>query len=451
MGGFNSIGCRHVSWTRRGRQGRFFPSIGQVRSHFKIVSLFAVSAIFMHALAGFSSSQQSIQPFRGSAPAGGLLPGSYDLIRPALFPPLFSLSPFSSFYANFDLFPSSWLNNQIYKPDTTIIRSDFASQRIHNALFDSAYATRKATFSPVAFNIFPSVSQTFPLVNPVSFSVNPASYGFPSIFNPFASFFTGVQPSPLALINGGLFNGRRIEVVVPPLDAIPVYTYQVMNIYPHDRTAFTQGLVFENGFLYEGTGIPGLSTLRRVDLETGNVLQSIDLAPQYFGEGVTIFGNRIIQLTWLHNIGFVYDKYTFELLQEFSYPTEGWGITHDGKNLIMSDGTSTLHVLDPVTFAEVGLINVYDAAGPVVYLNELEFIQGEIYANVWLTDRIARIDPVSGQVVGWIDLTGLLDTVNPVYPADVLNGIAYDAAYDRLFVTGKFWPALFEIDLVLLF
>jgi glutamine cyclotransferase len=449
MGGFNLIGCRHISWTGKGSRGKFFPSIGHVRSLLKVLSLFAVSAIFMYALAGESYGQQYAQPFRGSLAAGDFLIGSHDLFRPVRFNPLFSLSPFSSFYANLDQFSSSLVNRN-YWPGTAMINGDFVSQRIDIPLLDVAFPTGKAAFSPDAFSIFPSVSPAFSSINTASSPANTGSYFSPSIFAPFVPFFTGVQPSPLALINGGLFNWRRTEVVVPPLDAIPVYTYQVINVYPHDRTAFTQGLVFENGFLYEGTGIPGLSTLRRVDLETGNVLQVIDLDPLYFGEGITIFGDRIIQLTWLHNIGFVYDKYTFELLREFSYPTEGWGITHDGQNLIMSDGTSALHVLDPVTFAEVGLIDVYDASGPVAYLNELEFIKGEIYANVWLTNRIARIDPVTGQVVGWIDLTGLLDTADPVYPADVLNGIAYDASYDRLFVTGKFWPALFEIDLVLL-
>jgi len=231
-------------------------------------------------------------------------------------------------------------------------------------------------------------------------------------------------------------------------DVIPVYTYRVVNTYPHDRKAFTQGLVFENGVLYEGTGLRGRSTLRRVELETGDILQIRELPAQFFGEGVTIYGNKITQLTWQSNVGFVYDKDSFELLQEFNYPTEGWGITHDGKRLIMSDGTSTLHFLAPETFEEIGRIEVYDNDGPVTRLNELEFVQGEIYANVWQTDRIARISPQTGQVIGWIELKGLLSAKDRGEPVDVLNGIAYDAKNDRLFMTGKLWPRLFEIELV---
>jgi glutamine cyclotransferase len=231
-------------------------------------------------------------------------------------------------------------------------------------------------------------------------------------------------------------------------NAIPVYTYKIVHTYPHDRNAFTQGLVFEDGALYEGTGLRGRSTLRRVELETGDILEIHELPAQCFGEGVTIHENRIIQLTWQSHIGFVYDKDSFELLQDFNYPTEGWGITHDGKHFIMSNGTSTLHFLDPETFEETGQIEVYDNNSPVTRLNELEFVQGEIYANVWQTDRIARISPQTGQVVGWIELKGLLSAKDRSEPVDVLNGIAYDAENDRLFVTGKLWPRLFEIDLI---
>ena len=231
-------------------------------------------------------------------------------------------------------------------------------------------------------------------------------------------------------------------------DTIPVYTYNIVNIYPHDPGAFTQGLVFENGVLYEGTGGFGNSTLRRVELETGAILQIRELSAQFFGEGITIYGNKIIQLTWQSNIGFVYDKNSFELLQGFNYSTEGWGITHDGERLIMSDGTSTLHFLDPETFEEIGQLEVFDNDGPVIRLNELEYIQGEIYANVWQTDRIARIAPETGQVIGWVELGGLLTTEDRLEPVDVLNGIAYDANTDRLFVTGKLWPKLFEIELI---
>jgi glutamine cyclotransferase len=232
-------------------------------------------------------------------------------------------------------------------------------------------------------------------------------------------------------------------------DSTPVYTYGIVNTYPHDPGAFTEGLVFHDGVLYEGTGLKGQSTLRKVDLETGDVLQILELSSDYFGEGITICGDKIIQLTWKSHVGFVYDRDSFELLQEFHYSTEGWGITYDGEHLIMSDGTSTLHFLDPETFEEDRQIHVFDGNGAVDELNELEYVQGEIYANVWQTDRIARISPATGQVVGWIDLEGLLSAEDRSQTVDVLNGIAYDAANDRLFVTGKLWPELFEIELTL--
>jgi len=232
------------------------------------------------------------------------------------------------------------------------------------------------------------------------------------------------------------------------INVIPVYTYQVKNTYPHDQSAFTEGLVFENGVLYEGTGLYEYSNLRRVELETGKVLQIRELPNQYFGEGITIYKNKIIQLTWKSHLGFVYDKYNFELLQEFNYPTEGWGITYDGNYLIMSDGTSTLHFLDPETFEEISQIEVYENDIPIIKINELEYVQGEIFANIWLTERIARINPLTGQVTGWIDLKGILSPEDRSEKVDVLNGIAYDAKNDRLLVTGKFWPKLFEIELI---
>jgi glutamine cyclotransferase len=231
-------------------------------------------------------------------------------------------------------------------------------------------------------------------------------------------------------------------------DVTPVYTYTVVKTYPHDAQAFTQGLVFEQGHLYESTGLHGHSSLRRVDLTTGRVLQIQPLATQFFGEGITVLGTRIIQLTWRSQVGFVYDKQHFTLLQQFTYATEGWGITHDSTHLITSDGTSTLYVLDPNTFAEVGRIQVHDHTGPVTRLNELEYVQGEVYANIWQTDRIARINPQTGRVTAWIDLTGLLSPADRRQQVDVLNGIAYDAARERLFVTGKLWPKLFEIKIV---
>jgi glutamine cyclotransferase len=180
----------------------------------------------------------------------------------------------------------------------------------------------------------------------------------------------------------------------------PVYTYRVVNTYPHDPRAFTQGLVFADGVLYEGTGRYGGSTLREVALKSGDVLQIRELSEQFFGEGITLYEERIIQITWRSNVGFVYDKDTFELLDEFYYPTEGWGITHDGRRLIMSDGTATLHFLNPETFEEIGRIEVFDDSSAVARLNELEYINGEVYANVWQTDYIARINPRTGEVVG---------------------------------------------------
>ena len=231
-----------------------------------------------------------------------------------------------------------------------------------------------------------------------------------------------------------------------PVDREPVhYTYNVVNVYPHDKTAFTQGLVFEDGFLYEGTGLYGQSTLRRVELETGNITQLHSLTDNLFGEGITIFEDKIVQLTWKSGKGFVYDRSSFDLLQEFEYPTQGWGITHNGSALIMSDGTATLYFLDPETFQTIGQVEVYDEE-PVEELNELEYINGRVYANIWKKDQIAIINPETGKVTGWIDLSGINNSEKTT--ENVLNGIAYDQNGDRLFVTGKMWSQLFEIELV---
>jgi len=232
-------------------------------------------------------------------------------------------------------------------------------------------------------------------------------------------------------------------------DRIPVYSYKIVNTYPHDRGAFTQGLVFEDGVLYEGTGGYGRSELRKVELKTGMVQHVRELAVQYFGEGICVYGDKIIQLTWRSHVGYVYDKESFELLREFHYPMEGWGITHDGKRLIMSDGSSTLYFLDSETFDEIGRIEVMAGDRPVDKLNELEYVGGQIYVNIWGTEKIAQIDPETGQVRGWIQLRGLLAPEERGHPIDVLNGIAYDAESGRLYVTGKLWPKLFEIELVL--
>jgi glutamine cyclotransferase len=227
----------------------------------------------------------------------------------------------------------------------------------------------------------------------------------------------------------------------------PVYSYRIVRTYPHDRTAFTQGLVYTDSALYEGTGQMGRSSLRKTDLASGRVVQRIDLAPVYFGEGITCFGDRIIQLTWRSRVGFVYDRASFRLLGQFTYDHEGWGITHDGQTLIVSDGTSVLHRLDPRTFQEIGRIEVRDDRGAVTGLNELEYIKGEIFANVWPTNRIAVIHPQTGRVRAWIDLEDLLSQ-DDAQETDVLNGIAYDVRGDRLFVTGKYWPKIFEIKVI---
>lgn len=238
------------------------------------------------------------------------------------------------------------------------------------------------------------------------------------------------------------------EAVTPTPAPPPIYSYNVVNTFPHDPAAFTQGLVYADGGLYEGTGRWGESTIREVALESGTVLRSRPLDAEHFGEGITLFEDKIYQLTWQSQTGFVYNQATFEPVQTFTYPHEGWGITHDGTRLIVSDGTSTIRFWDPVTFQETGRITVRDHEGPINRLNELEYVDGEIWANLWMTDLIARIAPETGDVVGYIDLTGLLDTSTLTQPADVLNGIAYDAATGRIFVTGKLWPSLFEIEIV---
>ncbi|MFO7975039.1 MAG: glutaminyl-peptide cyclotransferase [Candidatus Hydrogenedentota bacterium] len=229
---------------------------------------------------------------------------------------------------------------------------------------------------------------------------------------------------------------------------IPLYTYRVVKTFPHDPEAFTQGFAFENGFLYEGTGLRGKSSLREVVVETGEVARMASLEDAYFGEGIAILGDRIVQLTWRSQIGFIYDKRTFERVGQFSYPTEGWGLTYDGARLIMSDGSSFLYFLDPETFERTGQVQVIGPSGPVTRLNELEYIDGEVYANVWRTDRIARIDPTTGALLGWINLEGLLAPEDRTGDEDVLNGIAYDPATNRLFVTGKRWPKVYEIELL---
>lgn len=229
---------------------------------------------------------------------------------------------------------------------------------------------------------------------------------------------------------------------------IPTYSFRIIHAFPHDRQAFTQGLLYREGALFESTGLNGLSSLRRVELESGRVLQQIPIAPEYFAEGLALFEDKLYQLTWQSQKLFVYSAQSFELQAELGYTGEGWGLTDDGRFLIMSDGTHQLRFCDPAGFQVKRTVAVLDGNSPVSQLNELEYVKGEIYANVWQTNRIARIEPASGRVSGWIDLTGLLSAADRTGTEDVLNGIAYDRVNDRLFVTGKFWPKLFEIQLV---
>ncbi|HTI37950.1 MAG TPA: glutaminyl-peptide cyclotransferase [Vicinamibacterales bacterium] len=253
-----------------------------------------------------------------------------------------------------------------------------------------------------------------------------------------------VRPLAAALLMAsiGFIPARRGVAPIPA----PTYTYKVVRSYPHDRSAFTQGLIARDGFFYEGTGLNGRSGIRKVRIETGEVVQIQPLPQEYFGEGITDWKGQLFQLTWRSEIGFVYDLATFERTRTFAYKGEGWGLTHDDAHIIMSDGSADLRFLDPVTAKETGRLTVRDQNGPVEQLNELEYVKGEIYANVWQTERIARISPRDGHVVAWIDLRGLLTPAERA-GTDVLNGIAYEAASDRLFVTGKLWPRVFEIKL----
>ena len=236
--------------------------------------------------------------------------------------------------------------------------------------------------------------------------------------------------------------------VIAATRAIPVESYRIVHVYPHDATAFTQGLVFVNGMLYESTGQYGQSSLRMVDLASGRVLQKHDLSAKYFGEGLTDWKSQLIQLTWQSHLGFAYDTFSFRVVRTFTYLWEGWGLTHDSRHLILSDGSSVLHLLDPSTFKPAANIHVTADGQPVLNLNELEYIHGEIYANIWETNRIARISPTTGKVLGWIDLSGLRPPSTQQNDNAVLNGIAYDSQHDRLYVTGKLWPNLYEIKLI---
>ncbi len=248
----------------------------------------------------------------------------------------------------------------------------------------------------------------------------------------------------------GLLDPAAAAAVPPEPPAAappPVLRHRVVREFPHDPQAFTQGLFFHDGFLYESTGLHGESGLRRVAVETGEVLEERRLLPSLFGEGAALVGDRIVQLTWKAGLGFVYDRDSFRLLREFRYSGEGWGLTFDGEQLVMSDGSDTLRFWDPDTFREVRRLRVAADGAPVFSLNELEWIEGEIWANLWTEDRIARIRPDTGEVTAFVDLDGLLPAASRHPESDVLNGIAWDPGERRIFVTGKKWPTLFEIEL----
>jgi glutamine cyclotransferase len=228
----------------------------------------------------------------------------------------------------------------------------------------------------------------------------------------------------------------------------PVQQVRVVRAYPHDPGAFTQGLIWLDGKLYESTGLVGQSTIREVDLETGRVLRRTDIPPGLFGEGITNWGDELLSITWQDNVGFRWDRRTFRQTGSWNYAHAGWGLTQDGRHIILSDGTPVLRFLDPATMREVRRVTVSDAGRPVFRLNELEFVNGEIFANVWMTSRIARIDPATGRVNAWLDLSPIVEQTPRGDGDNVLNGIAYDRARDRLFVTGKNWAQLYEIDIV---
>jgi len=245
----------------------------------------------------------------------------------------------------------------------------------------------------------------------------------------------------LAAPSCGSGNGTK------PEPGVPKYSYEVVHVYPHDTRAFTQGLIFQDGKLLESTGQEGQSTLRSVDLESGQVVKKVDVPKQYFAEGMTVLNGKIYQLTWQHQLGFIYDYQTFEKTGQFNYQGEGWGLTNDGKSLILSDGSNRIRFIEPGTFQVTKTIAVTANGKPVNELNELEFVQGEIYANIWHDQRIVTINPETGSVTSWIDFTGLLKPGEARDSEAVLNGIAVDPASGRLFVTGKLWPKLFEVKI----
>ena len=273
----------------------------------------------------------------------------------------------------------------------------------------------------------------------------PWEYSIPSMF----TITTGRKSLKVTAFKGGKPQNTIIRFIIIFSDVIPAKNgYKVIHTYLHNRDAFTQGLVYDNGELYEGTGQETGSTLREVELETGKVIRQHNLDNSLFGEGITLYHDRIYQVTWQNKVGFVYNKSDFKLINKIYYPTQGWGLTTMDDKIVMSDGTNILYFFEPEMFTVVSRIEVYDNAKKVDQLNELEYINGEIWANIWMTDLIARIDPVSGKVLAYIDLNGILPKSDRNEETDVLNGIAYDKIGKKIFVTGKRWPKLFEIKVI---
>ncbi len=272
---------------------------------------------------------------------------------------------------------------------------------------------------------------------PWEFSISPAF-----------TLTTGRKSLKVNAYKGGKLRNTITRFMIIYSDVVPKrYGYRVIHTYPHDRNAFTQGLFYDDGFLYEGTGQESGSSLRKVELETGKVVMQHNLDASLFGEGITLYGDRIFQVTWENKIGFVYEKSTFKVINKIYYATQGWGLTTIDNRIVMSDGTNALYFFEPETFNVVSRIEVYDNNEKVDSLNELEYINGEIWANIWMSDLIARIDPVSGKIIGYIDMNGILPASDRTPDTDVLNGIAFDKKEDRIFVTGKRWPKLFEIKI----
>jgi len=262
---------------------------------------------------------------------------------------------------------------------------------------------------------------------------------------PLTNLWRAVSLLGLCLFISQCQSGSGSEPTKPTEKAVPKYGYQVVNMWDHDPYAFTQGLVFLDGKLLESTGEKGRSTLRQVEPETGKILKKVEVPAPYFAEGIAVLNGKVYQLTWQHELGFIYDAKSFERVGDFKYEGEGWGLTTDGRSLILSDGSNEIKFLDTASFKVTKTITVLDNKTPVAQLNELEWVQGEIYANVWHDQKIAVINPQTGRVTAWIDLTGLMPPGELMDPEAVLNGIAHDATSGRLFVTGKLWPRLFEI------